>query len=105
MEARLLQTRGDDAPDQPHRKADVLGEDGPNEVAPSDALAFRIPELCIVGLPIGDPVLARSAHDFLPLKNSLAMFPVLLWICFSIVALAERLLVQNANGMSSWTIL
>jgi hypothetical protein len=47
----LRQFGRDDAPDQPHRKSDVLGNDRPDEVATGDDFALRIPELLILGIP------------------------------------------------------
>jgi hypothetical protein len=55
MKAGLGQLGGDDAPNQPNRKSDVLGDDRPDEIAPGDELAVRLPERLIFGLPIGDP--------------------------------------------------
>ena len=44
MEAGRRQLGGDDAPDQPDRKSDMLGDDRPDQIASGDDLALGIPE-------------------------------------------------------------
>ena len=45
VKAGLRQLGRDDAPDQPDRKAEMLGHDRPDQVAPGDGLALRIPRI------------------------------------------------------------
>ena len=45
----------DDRPEQPHREADVLGEDREAQVAAGDASAAGVPERLVVGVPALDP--------------------------------------------------
>ncbi len=60
VEADLVEARGRHAPDQPDRKADVLGKDRPEEVAARDPLAGALPEGLVLGVPVGDPMLRRA---------------------------------------------
>jgi hypothetical protein len=62
VEARLRQFRRDDAPDQPDRKADMLGDDRPDEIAAGDDFALGIPERLILRVPVGNPGRVRRAH-------------------------------------------
>ncbi len=49
------QERRAHAPDQPHREPEVLGEDRPDQVAPGDRRAGRLPERRVLGTPVVDP--------------------------------------------------
>ena len=51
---REQEGRGD-APDQPDREADVLGEDRPHQVAAGDRAAGRLPEVGVLRAPVLDP--------------------------------------------------
>ena len=55
VKAGLRQLGRDDAPDQPDREAEMLGNDRPDQVAPGDRLAARIPERLVFGAPIRNP--------------------------------------------------
>ena len=52
VEAGLRQLGCDDAPDQPDRKSDVLGDDRPDEIAAGDDFALGIPERLILWSPV-----------------------------------------------------
>ena len=56
MKAGLQQFRCDDAPDQPDRKADMLGNDRPDEIASGNDFALRIPKLLVLWLPVNQVV-------------------------------------------------
>ena len=66
VEAGLRQFGRDDAPDQPDRKPDMLGNDRPDQIAPGDNLAGRIPERLIFGLPFRNPGRVLLAHRRFP---------------------------------------
>ena len=57
----------DDAPDLPDREAYILGDDRPDQVAPSDRLALRFPVVRIFRIPVGNPARAVFAHHEVPL--------------------------------------
>src|SRR6185312_7901839 len=54
------QARGDHDPHQPHREAEVLGEDRPDEIAARDAPARALPEERILRVPRVDPASGPS---------------------------------------------
>ncbi len=56
------QERRADAPDQPDREAEVLGEDRPDQVAPGDRPAGRLPELGVLGAPVVDPAAGTAGR-------------------------------------------
>ncbi len=62
VKAGLRQLGRHDAPDQPDREAEVLGHDGPDQVAPGDDLALGLPELFVLWIPLGDPGCVTLAH-------------------------------------------
>ena len=51
VEAGLRQLGRDDAPDQPDRKAEMLGDDRPDQIAAGDRLPW-FPERLVLGAPI-----------------------------------------------------
>ena len=66
VEAGLRQFGRDDAPDQPDRKADMLGNDRPDEIAPGDEFALGLPEFLILRVPVRNPACrACSSTDSL----------------------------------------
>jgi hypothetical protein len=62
MEARLRQFGRDDAPREPDRKTDVLGNDRPDQVASGDELALGVPKLLIFWIPVRNPSGRLLAH-------------------------------------------
>ena len=65
VEAGGQQQSRRDAPDQPDREAEVLGEDRPDEVAAGDLPAASLPEGGVVGAPVVDPATGASPGGFL----------------------------------------
>jgi hypothetical protein len=51
----LRQLGRDNAPDQPDRKTEVLGNDRPDEIASRDGFAPGFPEDLVLGIPVGNP--------------------------------------------------
>ena len=56
-------------PDRPHREADVLGEDGPDQVAAGDLCAAVVPCLDVFGVPVIDVVVARAHQHVITVGN------------------------------------
>ena len=75
VEAGRRQLGGDDAPDQPDRKADMLGNDRPDEIAPGDKFALGFPEFRILWVPVRNPACVL-AHRRFPFVNSVGVAPV-----------------------------
>ena len=73
MKAGLRQLRYDDAPEQPDRKAEMLGEDRPDEIAAGDVFTCRLPELLILWVPVRNPGSGSVlfAHQHVPLRSRL----------------------------------
>jgi hypothetical protein len=63
VKAGLRQLGGDDAPYQPDREAEVLGENRPDQVAPRDGLACCLPEPLVLRVPLGDPSGVAPTHQ------------------------------------------
>src|SRR5204863_8184785 len=63
MKAGLRQLRCDDAPDQPDRKAEMLGDYRPDEIAERNMFTCRFPELLILWIPFRNPGLVPFAHS------------------------------------------
>src|SRR6266516_2333456 len=67
MEAGLRQFGCDDAPDEPDRKTEMLGENRPYEITSRDEFAFGFPKLLILWVPVRNPHRVALAHQvFLP---------------------------------------
>src|SRR5262249_8090337 len=62
MEAGLRQFGCDDAPDEPDRKTEMLGENRPYEITPRDEFAFGFPKLLILWVPVRNPRWVSLAH-------------------------------------------
>src|SRR5262245_53429713 len=63
MEAGLRQFGCDDAPDEPDRKTEMLGENRPYEVTSGDEFAFGFPKLLILWVPVRNPRRVALAHQ------------------------------------------
>src|SRR5262249_39103376 len=61
-ESCLRKLGGHDAPDEPDGEAQMLGEDGPDQVAAGDELALRLPERFVFGGPVRYPPRAALVH-------------------------------------------
>src|SRR6266496_3356974 len=68
MKAGLRQLHCDDAPEQPDRKAEILGDDRPDEIAAGDVFTCRLPELLILWVPVRK---VPFAHQHVPLRSRL----------------------------------
>jgi hypothetical protein len=66
MKAGLRQLRCDDAPEQPDRKAEMLGDDRPDEIAAGDVFTCRLPELLILWVPVRNPSLIPAHQQHAP---------------------------------------
>ncbi len=58
-----------DRPDRPDRKADILGDDRPDQIAPGNELACRIPEGLVLGIPFRNPRRILIAHTQIPFSS------------------------------------
>src|SRR5215831_3130521 len=63
MEAGLRQFGCDDAPDEPDRKTEMLGENRPYEITSRDEFAFGFPKLLILWVPVRNPRRVALAHQ------------------------------------------
>jgi hypothetical protein len=98
MEAGLRQLGRHDAPDQPDRKAEVLGDNRPDEIAFGDSCTFGLPEVLIIWIPFRNPGRVSLAHSEFVLCGGMG-FPVVgasrasqrLCQCYAAEKIANRL--------------
>src|SRR5262249_34490694 len=75
VKAGLRQFGSDDAPNQPDRKPEMLGEDRPDQIASRNKLAFVFPENLILRVPFRNPARAPSAHQNVLFPSDIAAQP------------------------------
>src|SRR5262249_18045209 len=68
VKAGLRQFGCNDAPDEPDRKTEMLGENRPDEITSGNGLACGFPELRILRVPVRNPGRVPLAHQCVPFR-------------------------------------